>query len=247
MRWHRCRQERRRAAAIDLGQLSNALSPVISASSAGSASSDSASCMRRAMSQRARCDAGHAADLRRLQRQPPGVKGLAERQRHRLVAVPAHLDDRRFEAGELAAPARGPPAIRWRESRRPRRRRALGRREADAERARHRARVGVDVDELDLAAGNAAGEPGARQPTVPAPTTRCDRRRAAARPTSPLIAVSRLAASTARAGGHAVRQHVHGRGRHDVAGLVRVEHEDVRPTQIARALARLRRRWRSRT
>src|SRR5262245_8466500 len=43
---------------------------------------------------------GDRADLRRLHRQPPRVESFAERDGNDAVAVPAHLDDRRLEAGE---------------------------------------------------------------------------------------------------------------------------------------------------
>src|ERR1700682_824908 len=42
----------------------------------------------------------HAAHLRRLEREPLRVKRRAEPHRDDLIAVPAHLHDRRFEAGD---------------------------------------------------------------------------------------------------------------------------------------------------
>ena len=39
-----------------------------------------------------------SADLGRFDRQSPRMKSAAEQRRHRLVAIPAQLDDRRFEA-----------------------------------------------------------------------------------------------------------------------------------------------------
>ena len=71
-----------------------------------------------------------------------------------------------------------------------------------------------------------------RQPTVPAPitATRSPTRGAASH--SALTAVSRLAASTARAGGTIVGQHVQRADGHDVARLVRIQAEDVPAAQL---------------
>ena len=53
------------------------------------------------------------ADLGREDRQPPRMEGLAERQRHLAVAVPARLDDARLEAARGRAPAAARRRWRW--------------------------------------------------------------------------------------------------------------------------------------
>ena len=192
---------------------------------------------------------GDAADLRRLERQPPRVKRLAERQRHRLVAVPAHLDDRRLERRRRAARARGPPASRWRESttsapsaaRRPARR--TGRR-APARSARAR---GLTSTSSTSQPGMRPASHATRQPTVPPPTTAMRSPICGLASQRPLIAVSRFAASTARGGGTLVGQHVHAPRGHDVARLMRIQHEHVRGPESSRGPRSTRRRWRSRT
>ena len=184
------------------GQLIEVALAVISTSSAGSRSSESASAIRRRESQRARCDARHArpatigssAAARETPRRAAATRPA--------IAVPAHLDDRRFERGDRSASSR-PAAIRSRESRRRRSAGAcVGRGEAHAERVGDGRATRVDVDQLDVAAGNPSGQP-RHQAADRAGADHGDaiaRLRARASHT-PLMAVSRFAASTARAGG----------------------------------------------
>jgi len=197
-----------------------------------SASIDSASRIRRAVSQRARWVCRDAADLRRLQRQPPRVKPLAERHRHRLIAVPAHLDDRGFEA------RRGQ---RQREAgRRPRSRESPGRLRprAEAGSAKRTPSARAVSARCGLRSTSSTSQPAmrpaihaARQPTAPAPITVTRSPTCGRASHRPLIAVSRFAASTARGGGTWSGITVTGARGHDVARLMRIEREHVAPPQ----------------
>ena len=117
-----------------------------------------------------------------------------------------------------------------------------GQREVDAERRRDVGPAGVDVDE-----GHPdAGEPGEQPRDAAADHAGADdgdpvadQRRGVPQ---------RVDRGLHRAGEHGPRRrHVvghdgHGRGRHDVGGLVRVEAEDGAPAQLAAGPARRRRR-----
>ena len=176
-----------------------------------------------------------AADLRRSDRQPPSVERFAERHGHRAIAVPAQLDDRRLERGDLeralqaglrAARVNHHVAIAAR---------VLRRGEPDAERARDRRARRVHVHELDVARGDARGEPRRHA----ADGARADNRHAIADADAgvPHAVDGRLEIRCKHRARRrdAVGDEVRRRGGHDVAGLVRIEHENAPPLELGGA------------
>ena len=174
-----------------------------------SSRSSSASRMRRPWFHRARCAGAIRPTcderiVRRLRMERPRRAGAA-----RPVAEPAHFDDGRLERRRGGAQAPGPRASRWRGRRRRPHRRASGRRETDARaRAATSARAGLTSTSSTSQPGHPAGQPATRQPTVPPPTTATRSPTCGRASHSPLTAVSRFAASTARRRRHVIRHDV---------------------------------------
>ena len=216
------------------GRSANRTGGASSASKRGSASSSSASVQPLPVIAAGAPRRRDRADLARAQHQPPAVKRLAERRRHRLIAVPAELEHRGLEPGEVERRARGPRGCRSHGSPdRPRRVASSGSAERDAQSAarpppcadrRRSARPGCPARQRQA-------PPRARRPRRRRPP-RSGRRSAARASHQPFSAVSMFAASTARASGTAGGSSDHRIGRHDVAVLVRMqaEHPPARAT-----------------
>ena len=211
--------------AITPGSDSKSLSPVISASSAGSLQQ-----RQRELHPPARVPSRRCGRRRRCRPVTTSASAAARetrrrvRQRNSLVAVPAQLDDRRLESRRCASASSRPAAepLAWITrsafddacsgvaNARPARR-AIG------------GALRVDVDQLHVAAGHTS-----RQPRHEA-SNRAGADHAIRSPMlrrashKPLIAVSRLAASTARSGGTAAGRTCTRRGRNDVARLMRIQ------------------------
>ena len=150
------------------------------------------------------------------------MERLAERDLGAARAVPTELEHGRLECGELERGGEaGGGAARVHDEVRVARR-VRRRLERDAETLRRRGLARVDVDELDVAAA-ARGEPRDEA----ADGARADHRDAVAEPRRRVPdSVDRrleVRGEHRARGWHAVRQRVHGRDRHDVARLVRIE------------------------
>src|SRR5262245_35310368 len=179
---------------------------------------------------------GHGADLRRFELQAPAVERAAERHRRRVVPIPARLDDRRLDGGELerrrescAFPARVHDDVCVAPS--------GGR---GAERHTERARCGglalVDVDELDLGRGDARREPCDDAADCSGADDRdavADARRCVPQHVDRGLDVRREHGARGR---HVVGQSVQRSGGRDVARLMRIEAEHAAAGKRARPL-----------
>ena len=213
------------------GRSSNRSSPVTRTSSAASSRSRSASPRRRACVQRARCAAATVPTCDDLSvsrcawKRSPSGRATAAR------AEPAQLEHRRLEAGELEREARALRGAARVDHEVGLGARAAGSGEADAQRAGDRRAARIRVDELDLAAGHAPGEPGDEA----AERAGADDGDAIAEPQVRVPeAVDRgfeVGREDRARRGDRFGQRVHGRRRHDIARLVRMEAEDAAPAQ----------------